>query len=294
MKAALLPHRGIVKVVGPPARNFLNGLLTADVSKVTPTHPCFAALLTPQGKIVVDCIVAESQDGDAFILDCPRTLARTLVDKLDFYKLRTKVTVQDVSDALGVLAVWGGEPRCDRWLSYPDPRLRELGWRIVLPTDLANEAMADLGADIVDARDYDMHRIALGIPCGGVDFTYGDAFPHEADMDQLNGVDFAKGCYIGQEVVSRMQHRGSVRTRVVAVAYDGVAPQSGTAVLAGEKQVGTFGSASDGRGLAILRFDRVDDAIADDVPITAGRVTLRIMKPDWARFAVPGEPKAAE
>ena len=227
MKAALLPHRGIVKVAGAPSRNFLNGLLTADVSKVTPAHPCFAALLTPQGKIVVDCIVVEAQGGDDFLLDCPRALAGAFAEKLNFYKLRTKVEVQDLGGTLSVLAVWGGEPRYDRGLCYPDPRLRELGWRIVLPPDRANEATAVLGADLVDARDYDAHRIALGIPCGGVDFAYGNAFPHETDMDQLNGVDFEKGCYIGQEVVSRMQHRGSVRTRVVPVVYAGAAPEAG-------------------------------------------------------------------
>ncbi len=113
MQAALLPDRGVVKVAGDGARTFLNGLLTADIGKVSPQAACFAALLTPQGKIVADCIVAEAlaADGGGFFLDCPRALAATLVEKLNFYKLRAKITVEDLSETLGVLAIWGGKAR---------------------------------------------------------------------------------------------------------------------------------------------------------------------------------------
>ncbi len=151
-----------------------------------------------------------------------------------------------------------------------------------------------MGATLVDAAGYEAHRIALGIPRGGSDFIYGDAFPHETDMDQLGGVDFAKGCYIGQEVVSRIEHRGSARTRIVSITYDGFAPEAGMGVIAGDKNVGTLGSTADGRGLAMLRLDRIEDALAAGAPITAGGVPLRIAKPGWARFAFPGEAKAAE
>jgi folate-binding protein YgfZ len=175
-----------------------------------------------------------------------------------------------------------------------DPRLPALGTRIMLPPHLAKEAATDLGATLVDATDYEAHRIALGVPRGGLDFAYGDAFPHETDMDQLHGVDFDKGCYVGQEVVSRMEHRGNARSRVVPVAYDGYAPDAGAGVTAADKPIGTFGSSAGGRGLALLRLDRAADALAAGAPLVAGGATLRLVKPDWARFAWPGEATAAE
>jgi tRNA-modifying protein YgfZ len=132
------------------------------------------------------------------------------------------------------------------------------------------------------------------VPRGGLDFSYGDAFPHETDMDQLGGVDFAKGCYVGQEVVSRMEHRGTARTRAVPVVYDGYAPEAGAPVTAGERQIGHMGSTAGGRGVALLRLDRVADAMSRGDVLLGGGVPIRLVKPDWARFAFPDDPKAAE
>jgi hypothetical protein len=296
MKAALLPDRGVVKVAGDDARNFLHGLFSADILKLTPGEARFGALLSPQGKILADFIVVEApaQDGGGFFLDAPRALANPLVAKLKVYKLRSRVIVEDLSDVLGVLAAWDGNGKSTFGLAYADPRLPALGLRVMLPAHRAADAAAGLGATLVDASTYDTHRIALGIPRGGVDFSYGDAFPHETNMDQLGGVDFAKGCYVGQEVVSRMEHRGIARTRAMTVRYDGAAPQAGIAVMAGERQVGTMGSAAAGRGLALLRLDRVADALAHGEPLLAGGVAIRPIKPDWARFAFPDGSKAAE
>jgi tRNA-modifying protein YgfZ len=295
MQAALLSDCGVVKVAGEDARHFLNGLATNDIGQVAPGAPRFAALLTPQGKIIVDFVVAEApaEDGGGFFLDCPRALAPTLRDKLNFYKLRAKVMVEDLSEVLGVMAAWDGAGDTDYGLCYPDPRLEALGMRVMLPPHLAQEAAADLGAALVSETAYDAHRIALGVPRGGEDFVYDGTFPHEADMDQLAGVDFDKGCYVGQEVVSRVEHRHSARSRVVPVTYADAAPLGGLPVMAGDKQVGTFGSAAKGRGLALLRLDRVADALAAGTPLTAGGIPLRVMKPAWAKFAWPGE-KAAE
>jgi folate-binding protein YgfZ len=291
MQAALLPDRGVVKVAGDDARGFLNGLLTADINKVAPGAPCFAALLTPQGKIIADAIVTEApaSDGGGFFLDVPRALAKTFTDKLNFYKLRAKVIAEDLSDILGVLAAWDGAGETDYGLSYPDPRLPALGLRVMLPPHLARQAADDLGADLVDAAEYEAHRIALGIPSGGLDFSYGDAFPHETNMDQLGGVDFAKGCYVGQEVVSRMEHRATARTRIVPVSYDGTAPEPGMPIMAGDKNVGTLGSSAAGRGIAMVRLDRVAEALGAGTPLVASGAILRVLKPDWGRFAVPGE-----
>jgi len=289
MKAALLPDRGVVKVVGDDARKFLNGLVTCDMSKVSPAAARFTALLTPQGKIIVDFIVAEApaEDGGGFFLDCPRALATTLVEKLNFYKLRAKVVCEDLSEVLGVMAAWDGAGATEYGLCYADPRLPELGLRVMLPPHVAAEAAADLGASLVDAGAYEAHRIALGVPRGGADFIYGNAFPHEADMDQFAGVDFDKGCYVGQEVVSRVQHRASARSRVVPVTYEGGAPIGGVPVIAGEREIGMFGSAAQGHGLALVRLDRVAEAQAAGTPITAGGIAIRPVKPDWARFDWP-------
>jgi hypothetical protein len=296
MKAALLPDRGVVKVAGDDARNFLHGLFSADILKLTPGEARFGALLSPQGKILADFIVVEApaQDGGGFFLDAPRALVNPLVAKLNVYKLRSRVIVEDLSDVLGVLAAWDGNGKSTFGLSYADPRLPALGLRVMLPAHRAADAAAGLGATLVDASTYDTHRIALGIPRGGVDFSYGDAFPHETNMDQLGGVDFAKGCYVGQEVVSRIEHRGIARARVVPVRYTGAAPEPGAAVLAGDRQVGTMGSAAAGHGLALLRLDRVAEAMSQGEIIAAGGIPIHLVKPDWARFSFPGETRAAE
>lgn len=296
MKAALLPDRGVVNVAGEDARKFLNGLLTTDIAKVTPQRASFTALLTPQGKIMVDMIVAEApaEDGGAFFLDCPRALALTLTDRLNFYKLRAKVIVEDLSAVLGAMAAWDGAGETEYGLCYADPRLPALGVRCVLPPHLAAEAAADLGAALVEASEYEAHRIALGAPRGGLDFQYNDTFPHEADMDQLGGIDFEKGCYVGQEVVSRVEHRGTARKRVVPVTYEDFAAEAGVPVMVGDMAIGTMGSSARGRGLAILRLDRAGEALAAGTPIMSGGRPITPVRPDWAQFEWPGAAKAAE
>jgi folate-binding protein YgfZ len=294
MKAALLPDRGVIKVIGDGARNFLHGLVTADMLNLTPGSARFCALLTPQGKIIADFFVVEAsaRDGGGFFLDTPRTLTATLLDRLNLYKLRAKVLIEDLSEVLGVLAIWDGAAPTKYGLCYDDPRLSALGMRSMMPPHRAADAAAELDAELVAADEYEAHRIALGIPRGGIDFAYGDAFPHETDMDQLGGIDFAKGCYVGQEVVSRIEHRGTARTRAVPIRYNGAAPPSGAAITAGGRQVGAVGSAMNGRGVALLRLDRV--AEADGETLEAGGVAIHIVKPAWARFSFPRDIKAAE
>ena len=285
MKAAFLPDRGVVKVSGIDARDFLNGLVTTDVTLLRPGLGRFGALLTPQGKITVDFLITEAPPGDAgsFLIDCPRALAQGLADKLGFYKLRAKVTVENLSESLGVLAVWDGDPRVKPDLAFADPRNTALGWRILVPETLVQKTADLIGAELVDSIAYDAHRIAAGVPRGGLDFTYGDAFPHETNMDRLHGVDFDKGCYVGQEVVSRMQHRGTARTRTVRVMIEGAPPEAGSAVLAGDKSVGTMGSSADGNGLALIRIDRAADALAAGTALTAGGIAIRLAEPDDVR-----------
>jgi folate-binding protein YgfZ len=287
MKAAFLPDRGVVKVSGEEARNFLNGLVTTDLTLLRPGLGRFGALLTPQGKITVDFLVTEapSSEGGGFLIDCARALAQGLADKLGFYKLRAKVAVENLSDNLGVLAAWDGDPAMKPDLAFADPRNAALGWRILVPAELAQKVADLIGADLVDSAAYDAHRIASGVPRGGLDFMYGDAFPHETNMDRLNGVDFDKGCYVGQEVVSRMQHRGTARTRTVRVIVDGPAPEPGAAILAGDRTVGTMGSTAGHNGLALIRIDRAADALDAGVPLTAGGLAIRLAEPGDVRSA---------
>lgn len=285
MKAAFLPDRGVVKVSGEDARNFLNGLVTTDVTKLRPGTGRFGALLTPQGKIVADFLITEAPTGHGggFLIDCPRALAQALAAKLGFYKLRAKVVVEDLSDGLGVLAAWDGEPVSQPDLTFADPRDTALGLRILVPEELKQKVADLIGAELVDSSAYEAHRIACGVPRGGLDFTYGDAFPHETNMDRLHGVDFDKGCYVGQEVVSRMQHRGTARTRTVKVLLDGPSPEPGAAILAGDRPVGTIGSTSGGKGVALVRVDRVTDALDAGLPLTAGGLPLRLAEPEAVR-----------
>ena len=282
MKAALLPDRGVVKVTGETARDFLNGLITTDTTLLQPGLGRFGALLTPQGKISVDFLITEAPagHGGGFLIDCPKPLAQALADKLKFYRLRAKIEVENLSDSLGVLATWDGEAALKPDLTFTDPRNARLGLRIFVPVDLAQKAADAIGAELVDASAYEAHRIAVGVPRGGLDFMYGDAFPHETNMDRLSGVDFDKGCYVGQEVVSRMQHRGTARTRTVRLLLDGPAPEVGSAILAGDKSVGTMGSAADGHGLALMRIDRAGEALEAGTPLTAGGLSIRITEPD--------------
>jgi tRNA-modifying protein YgfZ len=285
MKAAFLTDRGVVKVSGEDARNFLNGLVTTDVTLLRPGLGRFGALLTPQGKITTDFLITEapSGHGGGFLLDVPRPLAQGLADKLGFYKLRAKVAVENLSDGIGVLAVWDGEPAMKPDLAFADPRSNAIGWRILVPEELKQKVADLIGADFVDRDAYEAHRIASGVPRGGLDFMYSDAFPHEANMDRLHGVDFEKGCYVGQEVVSRMQHRGTARTRIVRVILDDFSPETGVAVLAGDKSVGTMGSTAGGQGLALLRTDRVADALAAGMKLTAGGLAIHLADPNDVR-----------
>src|SRR5205814_5581179 len=161
-------------------------------------------------------------------------------------------------------------------LAFADPRDAALGWRILVPAELAQKVADLIGAELVDSSAYDAHRIASGVPRGGLDFMYGDTFPHETNMDRLYGVDFDKGCYVGQEVVSRMQHRGTARTRTVRVILDGPSPEPGAAVMAGDKPVGTMGSTAGHNGLALIRTDRAADALQAGLPLASGGLAIQL------------------
>jgi folate-binding protein YgfZ len=290
MRAAILDERAVLRITGADARKFLENIITNDVDSLGVDQARFAALLTPQGKIVADFFVvgAAEADGGGFLIDAPAALAGDIAKKLGFYKLRAAVTIEPRPD-LAVAAILEGKATSELGIVFDDPRHAELGQRIVLP---AAEAKADLegaGFKIEDASRYHEKRIALGIPDGGKDFAYSDVYPHEAVMDQLNGVDFNKGCFIGQEVVSRMERKTTPRTRVVQVTFE-TAPFPGVDVKAGDRPAGHMGSGVNGKGLAKVRLDRIQEALEKGEKITAGGIEISLQKPAWAKFKFPGEP----
>ena len=189
------------------------------------------------------------------------------------------VGIENVSKNQDVIAGWGDDEVAIG--AQPDPRIGALGWRMIAP---AGEVSTNS-----DVNSWHAHRIALGIPEGNLDYAFGDAFPHEANMDLLNGVSFSKGCYVGQEVVSRMEHRGTARTRTIAVSLDGDAPAPGTEIRAGEKAVGTLGSAANGRAVAMIRTDRVKSALGEGLVLSAGETAITPATIDWADFGLSGD-----
>lgn len=267
-KTAFLADRGIVRIAGPEAKTWLDSLVTCDLDRVSPGKARLGALLTPQGKILFDFLVNEAaeEDGGGYLLDCLAGMAPELVRRLGFYRLRARIELADVSADLGVLAGWDGAAAdAEAGFLTTDPRDAALGWRLILPRDAAQAAAT------ATPEAYHTHRIALGVPEGGKDFLFAEAFPHEALMDRLAGVDFDKGCYVGQEVVSRMQHRGTARTRLVRARYaGGIVADAGAEVTAGERVIGKAGSGADGRGLLMLRLDKLEDARAAGEPLRAG------------------------
>jgi hypothetical protein len=291
LKAVGLVNRGVVRITGEDARGFLDNLLTNTMAHVAPGRAVHTALLTPQGKLVAEFFVTEAteEDGGGFYCDVPLLAAAELARRLGFYKLRAKVAVEELSDELGVVAVYGGaaDP-AELGIAFADPRLPALGLRVIAHRSQTEEVIDALTANAVEGSDYHAHRASLGIGEAGLDFTLGETFPHEINMDQLGGIDFRKGCYIGQEVVSRMQHRGAARTRLVQLSYpDGFAAPEGCPVMAGDKPLGTTGTASGDIGLAMLRLDRAADAIASDIPIMTGGHAATPVKPAWWRADWP-------
>lgn len=281
MPVAILNERAVARVAGADATHFLDNLLTARTP--APGAARFSALLAPQGKILADMFVVATDDG--YRLDVPRALLPDLLKRLALYRLRAKVEISPRDDmAVGV--AWSGGVPPSGALVYDDPRLPGLGTRFIVARDTSDMPTADEAA-------WQAHRIALGVPEGGVDFLYADAFPHEADMDQLHGIDFDKGCYVGQEIVSRMQHRGTARTRVIPFALCGEPPAIGTPITAGGKSLGRVGSGVNGRVLGLIRLDRLDEARAAGHTIEADGAALVPEALAWASFPIPGTESAA-
>lgn len=266
MAVSLRKNRLPVKISGPDAQKLLDDVLTADVSS-DPGAVRWWALLSPQGKVQAEGLIAPHEDG--FWLDVDRAAAEAFLKRMRMYKLRANVEIEDLSHGHNV--GWSAEPVSDV-LCDADPRQPDMGYRIIAPHD----ATADwYESDI----DYAERRIAAGICEQGEDFDPDSVFPHDIGMDLLQAVDFKKGCFIGQEVVSRMQHRGTARRRPVIVS--GVTSAPGTAVICGGKEAGALGAEAEGKAIAILRLDRISD-VAD---ATVEGQPVQLALPSWASYA---------
>ena len=227
MPVVHLTDRSLIRASGPETAKFLHGVITCNVLTMEDGDSRYGALLLPQGKIISDFLFYR-EGPESFLFDAPAERVQDLVKRLAFHRLRAKVDFKPLDD-MAVAAVFGPAGALPDGVLYADPRLPELGGRLILPKAAAEGLGGDLAA-------YEAHRIALGIPKGGADFPYNDTFPHEADMDQLGGVDFKKGCYVGQEVVSRMEHRSTPRNRLVEAIFPAAA-EAGIEIMAGEKSV---------------------------------------------------------
>jgi folate-binding protein YgfZ len=281
MPVARLDDRAAVRITGPDAAGLLQNVLTLDIEAVHRHGSGYGALLTPQGKILWDFVLHRQPDG--YAADLRFDHADAFIRRLTLYKLRAKVEIAAAPD-LSVFAAWGQFREEQGGDAPADPRLAELGSRWLAP---------DGNAD-ASAAEWHRHRIVLAVPEGGVDFPFGEAFPHDAAMDSLRGVAFQKGCYIGQEVVSRMRHRGTARRRVVMVEGSGTLPEPGTDILAGEQVVGRLGSSAVGKAIGVVRLDRVRAALDSGVPIRAGSADITVALPAWATYTWPATASAGE
>ena len=284
---SVLIHRGVIAVSGADRVEFLQGLISNDTTKVAPDKAIWAALLTPQGRFLADMFVATGDGGgETLLLDTERERAAALTRKLAMYRLRSQVKVEDRSAAMDVAAVFGAGVDArrlehDGLVAFVDPRLPELGARVLGPAGEVAAALSSLGCSERPLADYDALRLGLGVPDGSRDLVVEKALLLENGFDELNGVDWQKGCYMGQELTARTKYRALIRKRLFPVRVEGALPAPGTAVLDGHEEVGEVRSGVDGRALAMLRLD----VIRDGHTLTAGDARLVPEKPAWMRLA---------
>ena len=263
---ALLPDRAVIEVSGEDRVSFLQGLVSNDVAEAAPGRAVWAALLTPHGKWLADFFVLT--DGGRLLLDCEAGQAAMLAQRLTRFRLRARVAVQPVP--LHVHAAWG-DAAAHSGIAAPDPRTPDAGWRVLSDAPLAADATAE---------DWDRHRLALGLPDGSRDLEAEKTTLLEAGFDELHGVSWTKGCYMGQELTARTKYRGLLKRRLVPVRIDGPAPSAGTPVLRAGMEVGTIRSAVSGLGMALLRLDAIE---AGD--LACGEAVLRPAPPAWMQLA---------
>ena len=272
MPAAYFPDRALIKVSGADASGFLHNLITTDVEALAPGVAAPGALLTPQGKLLFDFLIARAEDG--FRLETDASQSAGLLKRLMLYKLRAKVDIAQEPQS-GVTVFWGDDLKAE---GLQDQRFQSAG------IELRRVAGHHGGGE---EAAYEALRIGAGLVVSGQDFAFEDAFPHDVMLDLTGGLSFKKGCYVGQEVVSRMHHRKSARRRPVIVTASAELPAHGTTLTAAGKPVGTLTSTAGRSGLAIVRIDRVGEALATDVPVLAGEMSVDLALPAWSGLSFP-------
>jgi hypothetical protein len=287
----VLDDRGILAVSGPDCRGFLQGLVSNDVEKVSPDRGVYAALLTAQGKYLHDFIMIAV--GEAIWLDAEAARLADLKRRLSMYRLRAKVAIEEVPDlavaavfradapgALGLPEQPGAARSFGGGVALVDPRLAALGARAILPRGEVRDALAGAGLTEADFAAYDRHRLALGIPDGSRDLLTEKSILLESGFDELNGVDWQKGCYVGQELTARTKYRGLIKKRLFPVKIEGPAPAPGTLVTLDGKDAGEIRSTREGFGLALLRLE----AVAENRSLSAAGAAVSPLPPDWMRL----------
>lgn len=270
LRYAPLSSRALIGLEGADWRDFLHNLITQDVESLAPGEIRFGALLNPQGRLLYDLFIIGREGG--CWLDVAADERGAIIQRLTLYKLRAKVTIAADETQVAVLFPGGGAvPAGPGW--FADPRRPELGWR-------GYGAAAPTDAILADETAYDAWRLSVGVP-GPADWGVEKTYPIEANFDLLAGVDFKKGCFVGQETTSRMKRRGTVKTRFLPLAFDGEAPTAGGEVLAGELRAGQVLSVGDGLAMASLRLDRIEGA-----ELTVEGRPVRVVRPDWFETAV--------
>ena len=293
---ALLPDRAVIRVSGPDRVSFLQGLVSNNIETISAEKSGYGALLTPQGKFLFDFFVYH-QDEDSLLIECERgengERAAELFKKLRMYKLRAKAELSDITDSYDVIAVFGKDALSALSLDATpgttahmadgikavDPRLAEMGARVLLPKNALIE-MAAIGAEESDIETYHEMRVSLGIPNGSEELEIEKSILLENGFEELGGVDFKKGCYMGQELTARTKYRGLVRKRLLPVKIDGPAPDAGTPIMNGDKEAGIIRSVHGDHGLAMIRLERVEG----DAELTAGDAKITVSVPDWVQL----------
>lgn len=290
-----LSDRGVLEIAGTDRREFLQGLVSNDVTRVGNDRAVYAALLTAQGKYLHDFFITEIDN--FFLIDAEAARLADLKRRLGLYKLRASVTLTEVSDRYIIAAAFGDDALdlldlpSDRGavvefgggIAYVDPRLSELGARLLLPRGIGTAPLEAAGFEMADEAAYDRLRLGLGVPDGSRDLTVEKSILLESNFDELNGVDWTKGCYIGQELTARTKYRALIKKRLVPVTVTGTLPAPGTLIMLGDQEAGEVRSGRDGIALALLRLEALSEASAD-IPLTAGGATLVPAKPNWAKY----------
>jgi folate-binding protein YgfZ len=291
-----LPERGVIALYGADRVAFLQGLISRDLEQITIDRAGYGALLTPQGKFLFDFMILRT--GDALLLDAERARLPDLLRRLTMYRLRAKVELQDTSGRHAVAAVLGeGVARrfeleerpgacrpLGEGIAFIDPRLVRLGVRVLLPPATLGPTLDGQGFAPLEPEAYERVRITAGVPDGSRDLVTEKSTLLESGFEELHGVDFAKGCFVGQELTARMKYRGLVRKRLLPVVLKGPRPAPGTIIRLGEREAGEMRSSIDGRGLALLRLDRIAEADQAGAPLSAGATEVVPVKPDWVNF----------